>query len=36
MAAKEDDGTISRDEQKTLDRIQKATDKYISELQKLK
>lgn len=35
MAAKKDDGTISKDEAKTLKAINKATDNFISELQKI-
>lgn len=36
MAAKQDDGTISREEQKQLAAINAATEKYIKALRKIK
>lgn len=35
MSALRNDGRIDRNEQKTLDKVNKATDKYIRELEKL-
>lgn len=35
MAALKKDGYIDKDEQKVLDKANKATDKYIKELEKL-
>lgn len=35
MAALKNDGYIDKDEQKVLDKANKATDKYIKELEKL-
>ena len=35
MAAKKDDGQISKDEQKTLKAIRRATDAFIKELTRL-
>lgn len=35
VAALKDDGVIDKDEQKTIDRANKITDKYIKELEKL-
>lgn len=36
MAAKQDDGTIDKEERKQLAAIEAATKKYISALQKIK
>lgn len=35
LAARRDDGRISREEQKTLDQISSLTEKYRKELQKI-
>ena len=35
MAALKDDGQIDRDEQKTIEKANKLTEKYIRELEKL-
>lgn len=36
LAASKDDGTINKEEEKTLKKLNTATDKYIKELEKLK
>lgn len=36
MAARQDDGAISKDERKQLEKIDTATKKFISALQKIK
>ena len=36
MASKKDDGVISREEQKQLERIRKASERFIRELETLK
>ena len=35
MAAKRDDGKISKDEEKTLSRIKKATDSFTKEIERI-
>ena len=36
MAASQDDGTVSRDEEKQLRKLEKAAAKFISELERIK